>query len=781
MDRPTRVPKPLGGGLTGAARLPAVLLFVVLAPFSAVTAQGTPEPAPSGNRVDYKIDARLDGDVREPKTVTGRVRATWTNGSGEAVSDLWFHLYLNAFSNNRSTHLVEARGRLGDVELEDGFGFSRVTSARVRYSDSREFEDVFATFRYRRPDDEREDDRTVFSLDLLRPVSSGQKLEIELEWESRLPRVRRRTGYKDDFLLVAQWFPKLGVYEAKRGWNCHQFHSSSEFYSDYGTYEVNLNLPVRFRHCVGASGVQDLERVESDRVHMRFIAPSPTDQERVDATGKRPLVHDFTWTADTRFIEVRRLFRFSDWAERFPGEIEKAKKAFGTDVGLTLRDVDVNILIHPEREDQADRHFQATCAALFFYGLWFGEYPYERVTVVDPAWGAGAAGGMEYPTLFTCGTRLFTTPDMYQPESVTVHEAGHQFWYGLVGNNEFEAAWLDEGLNSYTDSEVLWRVYGPRRHTTDFARIPIDGVPLLKAAETNRLLDVLSMREIPMPGMIPNLEPLPTSGFLDHWRDQPKLTYAQEWTDPRWHDRVRYLADPDSDPVDTNAWEYADRSSYRVNSYPRPAVVLRSLPAVIGYDSFMRGMRHFSTTWRYRHPYPEDFFASFAQGAGVDVSWYFRELFQSRGTVDWAVEVEQERRPHPVGFFQREGGDFIEETKPEDAGEDQRPWRIAVLLRKDGELALPLPVRLTFENGSTRDEIWKREEQQESAWRRIELESDSKLISVELDPASGYFIDGDMSNNRWYDESDELSPWRWGERVLSLAQRRLFFFQGIGG
>ena len=126
-------------------------------------------------------------------------------------------------------------------------------------------------------------------------------------------------------------------------------------------------------------------------------------------------------------------------------------------------------MIHPERIEQADRHIKATGAALFFYGLWFGEYPYSQITVVDPAWGGGGASGMEYPTLFTCGTRLFTTEDMHSPEGVTVHECGHQFWYGLVGNNEFEAAWLDEGFNSFTDSEVMWRVYGPRRQTTSYS------------------------------------------------------------------------------------------------------------------------------------------------------------------------------------------------------------------------------------------------------------------------------------------------------------------------
>src|SRR5262249_7490265 len=163
---------------------------------------------------------------------------------------------------------------------------------------------------------------------------------------------------------------------------------------------------------------------KGDRVEVRFVAPSARDQARVDAFGKRPLVHDFTWTADPDYGVYRQIFKFSDWAERFPAEVQKARKIFGAEP--ELRDIDVTVLVQPDHWSQRERHFQAACAALFFYGLWFGEYPYEHITVVDPAWGAGA-GGMEYPTLFTCGTRLFTTSDMHQPESVTVHECGHQF------------------------------------------------------------------------------------------------------------------------------------------------------------------------------------------------------------------------------------------------------------------------------------------------------------------------------------------------------------------
>ena len=740
---------------------------------------------PPGNRVDYVIDARLDGETEEPKRVSGVLRLDWTNGSGEAVSDLWFHLYLNAFSNNRSTHLAEERGRLRGRPIRDGWGWSEVKAVRVSNPGDGGFVDVFPSFQYRRPDDGNPDDRTVFSVDAPQPIQPGAKVTVEIEWESQLPRLRRRTGYKDDFLLVAQWFPKLGVYEAGRGWNCHQFHANTEFYSDYGTYSVTLNLPKRFEKKVGASGRLELERLEGgERVVVRFVAPSPKDQLRTDAFGRTPVVHDFTWTADPNFIVRPHTFRFADWADDYPEEVERARRIFGPDENIELRDVDITLLIHPERESQIYRHIKATEAALFFYGLWFGEYPYEHITVVDPAWGARAAGGMEYPTLFTCGTSLFTRPEMHRPESVTVHECGHQFWYGLVGNNEFEASWLDEGFNSYTDSEVLWRVYGESVGTTEYADVPIEGVRVAGRPERGLVTDALLGKRIPMPWVIPDLSIWSDSGFLDWWRDQPSLTFVEQRTDPRWSDRTGYLRDPDSDPIETWGWRYVDRSSYGTNSYRRTAVALRSLPGVIGYDAFLRGLRHYAKTWRYRHPYPADFYRTFQEGAGVDVQWYFDELFRGTGTVDWSVEVEQGRRPEPRGFFQSEGGEFLElraEDEDPEAEKEDRPWAIEVVVRRRGDLRLPLPVRLTFADGETRDELWSREEQESETWTRIELESDEKLVSVQLDPERSYYIDRDMSNNQWYDETDEVVPWRWSERVMAQYQRFFHWIGGIGG
>lgn len=780
----------------------AAALVVAASPLDASASKRRDRPAPS--RVDYVIDAHVDTDAMR---IEGKERIVWTNRTESAASELWFHLYWNAFANSRSTHLEENRGKLGryaDEALEDGWGWQQVTSVRVGDAE------LLPTLRYRAPDDGNSEDRTVFSVLLPAPVGPGESVEIDVDWLSQIPRVRRRVGYKDDFLFVAHWFPKLGVFEDDGRWNCHQFHRDTEFFSHYGTYDVTLDLPAKYESKVGASGKIVPPAVRrGERVQLKFAAPSLFDRERLDETGKRPLVHGFAWTADPDF-EVRQwTFHYDKWREQYGPEVDRVQAALGPEKDLRLRNVDVTVLMQPEHEKQWQRHLEATGAALFFYGLWYGAYPYEHITVVDPAWGARAAGGMEYPTLFTCGTRMFTRPSMHTPESVTVHECGHQFWYGLVGNNEFEAAWLDEGLNSYTDSEVLFRHWGPKIETTNYANVPFDGVPAAPGPGGSRLARLLSASAIPIPWTELDVPILPESGFVDLWRDLPHLTFVTRTRDPRWYDRARYLRAPDLDPITTNGWEYAHRDSYGANSYSRTAVTLRSLPAVIGQDAFLRGMRHYSESWRYDHPYPDDFFASFQEGAGVDVEWYFDELFHDTETVDWGVTVEQERRVPSRGFFQELPGGPFEELEvgaepppfetielasaPDEGGgddpasegappvEEVEPWHAEVLITRSGDVRLPLTIELRYDGGRIERRTWTREQQDGQNWLRLRHIGDEKLVAVILDPDRGYYIEADRSNNRWFDEVDSLTPVRWSERVFNRYMHLLFWQSGLGG
>ncbi|MEO6708492.1 MAG: M1 family metallopeptidase, partial [Planctomycetota bacterium] len=504
-----------------------------------------------------RVDTRIAAVYREEgRRLDGSVIQAWTNTTQDTVPDLWFHLYWNAFSNNQSTFLAESGGKLRShsvvpgTEQDSEWGWQRVTSVVVAG------EERIASLRYRQPDNGSALDKSVFSIELAHALAPGETVEVSVRWESRVPRLRRRTGYKDDFLLIAQWFPKLGVYQSGRGWNCHEFHERSEFFGNWGTYEVELDLPAAYEGHVFASGVplSPSER-QGERVIARFQAPSASDRAHADAQGRTPLVHDFAWTADPDVKPRRATFHFDEWRQRFPDEVARVQNALGKERDISLSDVEVWVLMQPEHEVLWKRHYEATCTALFFYGLWFGEYPYERVTLVDPPWGGGQAGGMEYPTLFTCGSSLFVPEDSQTFESVAVHECGHQFVYGVIANNEFEEAWLDEGFNSWADSEALLRRYGPRMANTEYAGLRYPGVTIFPIGGGGVLGDLIAARGLDVPFTGFRFQPLRASGFVDYWRDQPSLAFVSSYADQRWSDRSDYLRDPAGDPL-SPSWKY---------------------------------------------------------------------------------------------------------------------------------------------------------------------------------------------------------------------------------
>ena len=757
----------------------------------------------------YTIWAKLLDAPGNPdqRRLSGELELEWVNHTEDAVGDLWFHLHHNAYANNRSVHLTEAQGRLRGVKVDRGWGYQQVTGIRAMGAD------LLPALEFVPSDGEQyAEDRTVFRVELPTVVYPGERVSVNLEWESLIPRVRRRTGHHEDFLLMAHWFPKLGVYEGGRGWNCHQFHMNTEFYADYGTYDVTLDLPAQYYQRseegrgtlkVAASGVQVggvVEDPETERIRVRFLAPGPEDRERLDPLAKgarlpRPQVHGFAWSADPDYVVRTYEFDAGAWRTRHPQyEVDildavNANPDWKTAEDFALQPVTVRVFVQPEHAEQADRHAEATMAALFLYGLWWGDYPYAEVSVIDPAWGASAAGGMEYPTLFTCGTSMFTERSMHRPESVTVHEAGHQFWYGLVGNNEYEAAWLDEGFNSYTDSEVLLRQYGPQRASTRYAGLPVWGKRPSSLPDGGNLGGILNGRSWKVPTRSERLQPLGSSAFLDFWRDQPFLTFAPEFSDPIRGDRAGYLRDPNTDPIETWAFHYCDRNSYRTNSYPRTAASLRTLRDLVGSTLFLRGMRHYSEQWRYRHPYAEDFYAAFQEGSGEDVAWFFDDVFRGTKTADWSVDVRQPRTPKPAGLFQLPDGSWGPPPEEGEPGAPSPGGELAydVVVRRDGDLILPVDVEVRFEpvEGEESRSVtytWTREQQQAQTWWRLPLEPGTASIrAVVLAPKPIVHLDTDLSNNAWYARSDRLAPWRWTERSITWHSRILQWLSRVAG
>jgi hypothetical protein len=216
---------------------------------------------------------------------------------------------------------------------------------------------------------------------------------------------------------------------------------------------------------------------------------------------------------------------------------------------------------------------------------------------------------------------------------------------------------------------------------------------------------------------------------------------------------------------------------------------------LVGEDNFLRGMRHYAETWRYRHPYPQDFFDAFQAGARIDnIAWYFEQAFRSTATLDWRVEVEQKRMSEPRGWFTDSTGAWVErkrETKPDDGegrdGDAKKPdasWDVEVVVRRKGTMLLPLTIELTWDGGEKEQLTWARDEQARSTWWKP-LEGrprgPKKLVAAVIDPERRYSFDKDMSDNQWYEAVDDVAPLRWSERVFEQYAALMHWWGGIGG
>ncbi len=394
--------------------------------------------------VSYQIRAKLD-PVKH--IVDGEEQLTWRNRSNRSISAVYLHLYLNAFEGYHSTFFSENRN-LGfsfrtDVPIHDG-EWGHIALTKVVQNGAS------VTSTYVHPDGGPEEDHTVVRLDLPTPVAPGASTTLDISFQDQLPRVVARTGYFGTFHLVGQWFPKIAVLElpGERGatatrWNAHEFHLHSEFYADYGNFDVHLTVPKGF--VVGATGEETEAAVsEGDLVTHHFVQGD---------------VHDFAWTADSR----------------------SAAPLEGTYNGPGSPPVKVRVIFPPEYEANAPAVLKATIDSLTFFSQTLGPYPYRTATAVVPPFNAGEAGGMEYPTFFTVEGFDKVTPGTILADAldfVTIHEFGHGYFYGILGSNEFEEPMLDEGLNEYWDMRMMRERNQPLHVTTPLLKslgIEVDG------------------------------------------------------------------------------------------------------------------------------------------------------------------------------------------------------------------------------------------------------------------------------------------------------------------
>ncbi len=604
------------------------------------------QTAQSPRNANYSIDITLDHQTR---TLTGREVVTWKNTSLQSTSELHFHLYYNAWRNTQSTWMKErilGRGLALHNRPETDWGWIDITNIRLIDTSDVPETNLTNSVNFIAPDDANPDDQTVLRVELPYSVSPDETVTLEIEWTARVPRTFARTGTIGNYYFIAQWYPKLGVL-TDDGWVCHQFHTATNFFADYGVYDVRLTVPSEW--VVGATGQEQ----------------SVTDNRDGTATHHYYAedVHDFAWTTSPDFLVFEDHFEHSD-----------------------LPDVNIRLLLQPEHHDQAERHFEATRQTFKYYGEWFGAYPYDYVTVIDPAWQSGS-GGMEYPTLFTSGTRWLAPTTTNGPEQVTVHEAGHQFFYGVIGNNEVEHAWLDEGLNTFATARVVDQYFPhswERRFFRSFLPWTFTDITWSRALDGSRL--------------------------------------------------ARYRTTARMDIQATPTFRYWPGSMFST-AYYKTTLWLHTLERFLGWDTLRQGMSDYYTQWKFAHPKPQDFFDRINAAAGEDLSWFFDQVHGDSAIFDYGIAQVTNQNAAGQGFFD---GVFQDDESP-------TKFDTQVVVRRYGDGIFPVDVVVEFADGHHELRTWDGHAQ----WTTFQFEHSARAIRAIVDPERVLMLDLNYTNNSW--------------------------------
>jgi hypothetical protein len=600
------------------------------------TPQSLPGNAPLSERVvAYQIEGRYDTKTH---TLDATELLTYTNKTGTPLDRFPFHLYLNAFQP-KSTFMTEAE-RNGQRDAEKGAGWEdkHFGSNTVKSLEIIGAGDVTQQMKFVSPDDGNVNDRTVFEIALPKPLAPGAQIQFRIHFVAKFPEVVARTGYKRDFLMAGQWFPKVGVWW-NGAWNCHQFHANTEFFADFGTFDVTLTLPAKWN--VGSSGGQTGARDNEDGTQtVSFHAED---------------IHDFAWTASpvTKVVE--------------------------DSIELRGHTVKIRMLMQPGHMATAPRYMQALKGTMRRFDEWIGAYPYPQITVVDPPHGGEAAGGMEYPTLITADTTWWMPKSILEPEAVVEHEFGHQYWYGMVATNEFEDAWMDEGINQYMEAKVMDSMYG---------------------------------------------------------RDTSSVRSRLATLGERGVDLMSYAPMADRDPLSRPAWGFENSGSYGAISYSKTALMMLTLESLIGEKTVMHGLREYFERYRFKHPTPEQFTAAMNEAVGQNLDWYWKQAIYGTETLDDRILSAGSER---VDWYS---------TQPEKKG--VTVYHNEVVVHRRGTFDLPVELEAKFDDGSTVREQWDGRDR----WHRFNWDRKSKLVSAEVDPDHGYWLDRDPFNNSWTAEAD---------------------------
>ncbi len=713
-------------------------------------ASGAPGESYWQQDVDYRIEATLDEAGRR---LSGREWVTYKNNSPHALNYLWFQLDQNHFK-------ADSVARMTETALTDRDGKDALSIAGMRREQA--LADLPLGFEIGAVTDAAGGklsytiNDTMMRVDLPRPLAPGATTTVRVNWAFNITDnlihggragFERLPNTESDIFFIAQWFPRLAAYTDYTGWQHKQFLGRGEFTLEFGDYDVALTVPAD--HVVASTGdLQNPNEVLSAEQRRRLeraktVTRDPiyiVTPEEAAANEKEGTRASKTWRFKAANV---RDFAFAS-SRRFIWDALNVKQPEGRDVLAQS--------FFPSEADPLWSLYSTRAVAhtIDVYSSFSFPYPYPTAISVN-TWDRG---GMEYPMISFNGYRpvkdektgkvTYTRNAKYGLIGVVIHEVGHNYFPMIVNSDERQWTWMDEGLNSFLEymAELRWEETFPDRGGS--ANV-LDGI-------------------------------------------------------------TAYMTSENQVPIMTNS---ESLRQFGPNAYTKPTAALTVLrETVMGPELFDHAFREYSRRWRFKRPTPSDFFRTMEDASGTDLDWFWRGWFYTTDHVDIAVTGMREYRiatrnpeadktvaraqaqaeiPAPVTVLQnRERGvqtymqrnpqaadfynendehvvtnkdrndyaTFIEEMKPEDKRVFERalkenPYLYFVDFSNIGGLVSPLPLKLTYEDGATREvmipaEIWRVDNVNVT---KMFVET-KRVTSIEFDTRH-QTADADKSNNAY--------------------------------
>lgn len=519
--------------------------------------------------VHYTMDVTL---IPIEHALIGEEKIVYTNNSPDTLYKFYLHLYPNAFRSNETIKAREARREYRKLlENPDDAGYLDIESFRILSSDSTQ-----------KPVTAFQVNDTILEASLPEPLPPGGELTVELSFYLKVRKFQERAGYRGFQYDFAQWYPKVCVYD-ESGWNAAPFHLTGEFYGEFGAFDVTINVP--YEYVVGATGVvvagdPGWERVRVDtalsqkeweeafKKIQKTVAEDSRDGKIRTVTFHAENVHDFAWVTSPDFLYER-------------GEWE-------------------GIPIHVLYRSYVKNRWSKTAAkhgarALAWLSEKFGRYPYPQLTIAHGL----LSGGMEYPMLVM---------NARESEGLVLHEVGHIYFYGILANNEWKEAWLDEGFTTF---QTRWYM------ETRYGKWGLD-----REAELER------------------------ANWLQ--RRRPRLTRREE----NRNQLLAYLTSGHNEPMSRAAHDFNESISYRRNAYDKGSFFYDMLKYVVGDSTFEKICREYFERWAFKHVNEARFRQVCEEVSGQKLDWFFKQWLHDSVTVDYALGAVTKKKT-PEGWTTR--------------------------------------------------------------------------------------------------------------------------------